>query len=287
MKHLFSVILCIESICAFAQPYDTIQVGYKTSVNMIFDSPVRRWDMGLGISIEGGIKIQDVLVENPVNSPERIKLAAGIKHFETTNLFVETEIAYYNFILTYNEQPINLLINVNMDKASIVKTKEKENRDAQNTIQKNHTDSLQYLTERIDDMDNDMTHIGLVSQKMMYYVGGIFVIDTYLIFKVFIKNEGNISYEIGFNGFFRGDKKGNKKRPRQEELLTPLYISNKEKTVIESGKSITKIYVFEKFTLRKDQQIYIQFWEEEPGERKAELVLRSKDILAAKMLSNE
>lgn len=285
MKYLYIMLLFIESTCAFAQSYDTIRIGYSTSVNMIFDSPVKRWDMGLGIRIEDGNEIRDVLVENSTNSPERIKLAAGIAHFETTNLFVETVKAYYNFILMYDDLPNNLLIKVDAAKASITKTKVENNPDVQNRIdRKNPTDSLIYYTEKIRDLENDFTNIGLVSQKMLFYISGLYVVDDYLIFKVIIKNEGNISFDIGFVGFFRGDKKGNKKRPRQEELLTPLYISNEEKEVIKSGEMIVKVYAFKKFTLRKNQHLYIQFWEGEPGERKAELVLRSKDILAAKAL---
>ena len=61
---------------------------------------------------------------------------------------------------------------------------------------------------------------------------------------------------MGFVGFFRGDKgkRGNKKRPKQDELLKPMYVSNEEKKVIESGEMIAKVYAFKKFTLSKNQK---------------------------------
>ena len=107
MRHWYLIILFFEVLPwrAFTQPYDTIKIGYSTSVNMIFSSPVKKWDMGLGLRIENGQEIRDVLVENTSESSKRIKLAAGIEHFEITNLFVETERAYYNFILEYEERP--------------------------------------------------------------------------------------------------------------------------------------------------------------------------------------
>ena len=272
---------------AFTQPYDTISIGYSTSVNMIFSSPVKKWDMGLGLRIENGQEIWDVLVENSNESSKRIKLAAGIKHFEITNLFVETEIAYYNFILKYEERPENLLIKVEVDNASIkkamvVESKDKElRRDSLFNI-----DSLKYYTTKIHGFKNDFTNIGQVSQKMLFYLGGIYVLGDHLFFKVYIKNGGNIKYDMGFVGFFRGDKgkRGNKKRPKQDELLKPMYVSNEEKKVIESGEMIAKVYAFKKFTLSKNQNLYLQFWEGNQGERKMELVLKSKDILAAKIL---
>ena len=45
--------LIFPALVGLSQPYDTLQVGYHTSVNLIFASPVLKWDMGLGVIVAG------------------------------------------------------------------------------------------------------------------------------------------------------------------------------------------------------------------------------------------
>ncbi len=287
-----------------SQPYDTLNIGYTTSVNLIFDSPVRKWDMGLGVRIEGGEKLWDVLVENPSESPERIKLAAGIEQFETTNLFVETESGYFNFILRYCEQPKVLLKMIKIEEASILKEKilnkgtsfdpsdpVKTSINSPSPLQyvsdgQAMGDSLGYYCETIQKFENDLSSIGKSSQKILFFLGGIYISGDHLFFKLYIKNSSNIEYDIGFVGFFKGDrgKRGNKKRPKQDELLTPIYVMNDNDIPVSAGEIISRVYAFEKFTLSKRQSLFIQLWEGEQGERKMELVVRGKNILEAKVI---
>ncbi len=291
MRHLYKFILLVP-LTAFkgnAQPYDTIKVGYSTSVNLIFSSTVKKWDMGLGTKIENGMEVRDVLVENTADSPERIKLAAGVENFETTNLFVETGDGYYNFILKYDDRPEILLIEISPGKASI--TKQKIEMTASHAGKRvidslAFMESLKNICEKIRGMSPDVTNVGQVSQKMLFYVGGIYITGEYLFFRIYIKNGGNIPYDIGFTGFFRGDKgkRGNKRRPSQIEMLSPLYIDNEERASVKNGEVVEKVYVLQKFTLSKAQKLYIQFWEGNQGERKVELILGSQDILKAKKI---
>lgn len=284
IRMLIFLILYMSCTGVAGQGYDTIRVGYSTSVNMIFDSPIVKWDMGLGVHMEDGQEVWDVLVSHSPSSPGRIKLAAGVEDFETTNLFIETEDAYYNFILTYDPQPVHLLLKIGREKASIRKEEAiaKDTTVGEITAEPT-TDSLIYLCSKIYENATDITDIGQVSQKMLFYLGGIYVSGNHLFFKVCIKNEGTIKYDLGFAGFFAADRgrSGNKRRPRQDELLTPVYIFNDQQKVVEQGEVVTKVYVFRKFTLDPRKHLYLQFWEGNGGERKAELVVKGKELLGA------
>ena len=283
MIRLLHILFGVIPLVTIAQPYDTIYLSYRTSVNIIFASPVEKWDMGLGVRMENGRIVSDVLVENPQTSRERIKLTAGIEHFPTTNLFVETTDAYYNFILLYKEWPENMLLKIDPQKASIIKEvfTDKKKHNSEDTV-----DSLEYFCKKVQDLDGEITSIGTSSQKMIYYLGGIYVKGDYIFFTIYIKNEGNVKYDLGYIGFSRKDKrkKINKNHPTQEEQLNPLLMTGEEKKVIESGRLLKKIYAFKKFTLSKSQSLSIEFWEGSQGLRKKELIVKSKDILKAKIL---
>ncbi|MEQ8880955.1 MAG: DUF4138 domain-containing protein [Cyclobacteriaceae bacterium] len=292
------LVILVNSIMlgkVYSQNYDTIPVGYTTSVNLIFDSPVKQWDMGLGLRVESGLQVWDVLVENSPESPSRIKLAAGIEEFKTTNLFVETTTAYYNFILKYEDRPGKLLYKIEIKQAEIIK----ENRtseirdnisqsvdhDAKNTLEKAATefDSLEYFAHRVLESEDSFNPIGKSSQQILFFLSGIYVRDDHLFFKLYLRNESNIPYDIGFIGFFKSDrgKSGNKKRPRQEEHLTPEFVLNEGMKTLESNTEIFKVMSLQRFTLDNRKRLYIQLWEGNGGERKIELVVKGKDLLKA------
>ncbi|MEQ8880904.1 MAG: DUF4138 domain-containing protein, partial [Cyclobacteriaceae bacterium] len=283
--------------------YDTIPVGYSTSVNLIFDSPVKQWDMGLGIRIEGGEQVWDVLVENSPESPKRIKLAAGIQGFKTTNLFVETTTAYYNFILKYEDRPGKLLYQIQLDQAEIIKVdrNQKSEISSENSKSDHHKpfipntetasrlDSIDYFSQKVLKREDSFNPIGKSSQQILFFLSGIYIRKDHLFFKLYIRNDSNIPFDIGFIGFFKSDRgrRGSKKRPIQEEHLTPVFINDEETKTLESKGEILKVFVFRKFTLSKRKRLYIQVWEGDQGERKIELSLKNKDILKATTLATE
>jgi len=281
----------------YSQNYDTIPVGYTTSVNLIFDSPVKQWDMGLGLRVENSQQVWDVLVENSPESPNRIKLAAGIEEFKTTNLFVETVTAYYNFILKYEDRPRKLLYQIQPDQAEITKetrTPKSEFRenisepDARNTKNVNNEtnvklDSLEYFSHLVLESEDSFNPIGKSSQQVLFFLSGIYIRDDHLFFKLYIRNDSNIPFDIGFIGFFKSDrgKSGNKKRPKQEEHLTPEFVLNADMKTLESNTEIFKVMSLKRFTLDNQKRLYIQLWEGNGGERKIELVVKGKNLLKA------
>ena len=277
---------------SYGQGYDTIRVGFYSSVNIIFDSPVEKWDMGLGVKMEDGQEVWDVLVEGA--SANRIKLAAGVQEFRTTNLFIETADAYYNFILKYDPDPRELLIKAGKDRASFLKEVTQDT-----TVSEEGTDpeKEQFLRTclRIAELNGSGVDIGREVDDIVFYMGGIYLSWDHLYFRVYIRNDGTIPFDVGYTGFFIGDKgAGNKRRAVDMEELRPVYtyrsardgllkdsVQEPDRSFerVDDGDMLEMVYVFRKFTLARERKLYIQFWEGDGGERKVELVVKGKDVL--------
>ena len=302
MKYGFIILvnfIVLNTVCG--QDYDTIPVGYTTSVNLIFDSPVKQWDMGLGLRVEGGQKVWDVLVENSQESQNRIKLAAGIKEFKTTNLFVETATAYYNFILKYEDRPRKLLYQIELDQAEILKEDRRQKtgdsikmsisvydkRPSATPNTDTKLDSIPFYCQKILRIEDGFNPIGKSSQQIHFFLSGIYIHDDLLFFKLFMRNDSSIPFDIGFIGFFKSDrgKSGNKKRPKQEEHLTPEFVLHEDMKSLKSNSEIFKVVTLKRFTLDKRKRLYIQLWEGSGGERKIELTVKGKDLLKANVIT--
>ena len=133
---------------------------------------------------------------------------------------------------------------------------------------------------------DDPTGIGEARQKMLFFLNGIYIDEEYLFIQLGIKNRGNIQFDLSYVGFFTGyrSKRGNKKKARQDETISPVFVYNDDLKVIDRDETLLRIYVFKRFTLVDGKKLYIQFWEGNGGERKVELAVRGNDILRAKRI---
>lgn len=250
------------------------------------------YDLGSGTRIENGAEVSDVIIGKV---GDRLKLAAAIERFETTNLFVETENAYFNVILVYSDQPKQLTYYQGDDRADRVKDPGKKQKESlakeESEMGKAKEEMILELT--LKDLANDVLEkgnvvpdIGESSQRMKYFLNGIYVKGDYLFFRVNVLNEGNVKYDLGYEGFFITDKKnkGTKKTPTQPEPLKTLLILNDEIKSVEKKQEISKVYVFKKFTLEPKKVFTIEFWEDGQGQRKVELIIPPDKLLSAKTI---
>ena len=158
----------------------------------------------------------------------------------------------------------------------------------QTASQKEVNDSLKYYSQIVLGNEDSFNPIGKSSQQILFFLSGIYIHKGHLFFKLYLRNDSSIPFDIGFIGFFKSDRgrKGSKQRPMQDEHLTPEFITDKERKSLESKGEILKVFVFRKFTLSKRKRLYIQLWEGDQGERKIELVVKGKDLLRAVPLAS-
>lgn len=292
IKRLGFSCLMFLPLCLSAQRYDTVRVGLLTTVHVVFNSTVMNYDLGSGTRIENGVEVSDLIISKV---GDRLKLAAAIERFETTNLFIETESAYFNLILVYDSRPKKLTHYLSDDRADRIKSpgKVKSETIAKQDLQIEQAKeekilelTLQDLSKEVANKGNVVPEIGESTQKMKYFLNGIYVKGDYLFFRVNVINEGNVKYDLGYEGFFINDKKnkGTKKTPTQPEPMKPLFIYNDEVKSVDKKEEVSKIYVFEKFTLEQKKVFTIEFWEDGKGQRKVELIIPPDKLLSAKTI---
>lgn len=277
---------------ANAQKYDTIKVGISTAVHLIFESPLRKAHIGLGEQIDAsGNRVKDIYTEIDSIDNQRLSLTAAIEMFETTNLFVETEEGYYNFILKYSTWPPNQLIPIFNSQATIQKKKgllEKKSKDITMKDPSSGNDTINQWTETILRKRSVDPTIGEINQKMQVYLNGIYVNEKYIFFRVTMKNNGNISFELG-NEFFQVveiESKGTRvKRAKEtDEQKETTFIKNNDQNKIDGKKEVSKVYVFKKFTVDTRKRFVIDLWEKSPGQRKFQLKIPAKELLKAELI---
>jgi hypothetical protein len=294
---IFFSLATFHCLMAFAQRYDTLEVGMMTTVHLVFESTVLEYDIGSGTRIETvngqEHEVTDALV---TKVGDRLKLAAAIADFETTNIFVETETAYFNFILKFAPRPKKLshyFADGDADRiksANATQTKMKAVSDAQLQADKQAQIlelTLKDLSEKVANEPNQVIEIGQESQRMKYFLNGVYVKGNFLFFRVNIANEGNVKFDLGYEGFFIKDKPNRGLKKTTKQIPTPLkvfIIYNNQIKTIERNQEVKKVYVFEKFTLEPKKIFTIEFWEDAQGQRKVELNISPNDILSAKTI---
>lgn len=286
---------------------DTIYLDITSTVHLIFKTTVLAYDLGSGAYIdESGNMISDVAYEANGN---RIKLAPMVSHFETTNFFVETKEAYYNFILMYKEGPKSYVITVPQSEAVAMKEIPTEtkgvdqqalfggapvttavaiNPGANSTAQeaKPKLGTPKEVCEKIVGLKQKGTIVGTTSQKVNYWIDGVYVQGGLIYFKVNVENLGNIVYDWGYTGVFirdKGKKTLKSNSVIQEEQFDPVFTYNEHIKEVGRKDRVFKVIVFEKFTIESDKVLSFEFWEIE-GERKVILEVRSTHLLEAERI---
>lgn len=265
--NLTLLIACLTSYGLRAQDYDIIEIPVLKTVHLVFETKIIDMDVG-----SPKIDLRDM--------GTRLSIYAKESDFKTTNLFIETQDCYYNFVLVYNENPKFLLKKYGIDKATLVKEKKPIKTE---TAELREDDNITAEARIVSGFRGDLTVIGVQEEKMVFYVDGIYAKGDHIFLRVNIENQGNIRYDIDFIRFVtRGNgKRASRKTASQEEVLEPVKILNQEIKSVNNGEKILKVFVFEKFTIESKKRLFIEFWEVN-GDRELEIKIRSRDLLEAR-----
>lgn len=288
MKNLLSIIILIGSYTAHAQfDQDTVYIDDLSSVHLIFSSTIIKADIGHGQLLdEEGNEIELVAVQT---DGLRLKFSAIYPEFPSTNVFVETELNYYSFILAFSPGAKPYVIP--MDPKSAVTHKVSAKSSAKVVIQKeveeiSRDTEFKLRCEKIEHMKGSLID-GISTSTIGIWADGVYVDkdSEFMYITLNIHNRADVAYHWGYTAFF-SRKKGNKSTRSEvveEEEFKPIFEYNKDKIDIESDQFVRKVYVFPKFNIDKEKVLSIEIWEDK-GERKTLLELRSKDILNAELI---
>lgn len=256
---------------------DTIDVPFDKSVLIFFPDSIVDDDLGSNKYLY-------------VKEKNKYKLGAVKREGPESSLYIETADGYYYyFLLRYNNSSHRPPIKMDTSKA-IGRHKPKEEKKPTITIEvvkQRQKDSVNMnfkkLCENIISRPAEISNIGMMAQKVIYYLESVYVRGDKIYFQVSIENKSNSYYDIDFESFYIKSKKNTKIKDAvlQETKLEPIYVYNSSLMRIDGKSKVTKVFVFEKFTISNKKYINVELWEKN-GERNIAFKISPNTVLQAK-----
>jgi len=281
-----SFYVCVISI-ANAQ-YDTLLVSDSNAILLVFDRDL------VG---EFGNNDYEVVVNG-----NRIKLYALKKNAKNSFLSVSVEGGgEFYFMLKYSTEVEKLIYNFTEktfthtgsgkegdNKFSSVKTRgiEKKDIEGPGENQIGSMDTLKVLTKLAMENKDKIDGYAVMVKKMGFWISNIYVYGEYFFFKLGIRNDSNVNYNLGFFDLISGDKKDFTKKeasggPHRLEILK--VYPEIELPVINKGEEYIFVVVTKVEITNKNEIIKISANEINRG-RRLEFDLPGKRLLKAKIL---
>jgi len=257
---------------ATLKPYK-MQVTYNKTSHLLFPSRIRYVDLGSDLLIASKAE--------PVSNVLRIKSA--VKDFEDeTNFSVITEDGkFYSFDVYYSSYPDAL----SYDLLKMQRSNERQY--IADVLFEDLTGSSSSLTELImenlyEKSSKTIKHISSRSYGIQFSVRALHVNDNKFYFKLQIRNNSNVSFDIDLINFKIVDKKNLKRTVVQDKPLEPLRVYMPV-TSASHHSDISGVYLLDQFTLLKDQVLEIEILEKNGG-RHQKVQLENKDLINARLI---
>ncbi len=253
-------------------PYK-MQVTYDKTTHLLFPSPIRYVDLGSGYLTAG--KTEDI--------GNILRIKAAVKDFEIeTNFSVITKDGrFYSFDVVYDPYPDIL----SYDLSKLHMNTEKEN-SPEVLFEELKGDSSSLTDHTMKTLQNSAKrstrHIHAKNDGVYFSLKSLNTFRGKFYFVLQIKNSRTINYDIDFIHFKITDKKNLKQTAVQEKVVYPVRIYSPV-TNVESHSTVESVYLFDQFTLLKDQILNIEIFEKNGG-RHQRLKVKNRDLVRAKMI---
>ena len=251
-----------------------IEVTFSKTVHILFPSEVKYVDLGS----------YDIIADKATGAENVVRIKSAVKGFEgETNFSVITgDGSFYSFLVSYEEEPEAL--NINMD--SRFPTESSTEGSAVRVTELGEEDpsviaSLMYTVHRLD--RRDVKHIGCRQFGMQALLKGIYVHKDLIFFHVSLTNNSNVPFDVDFVRFKIVDKKIAKRTAQQETYIEPVRTLN-ALTRIE-GKSTGRIvYAFPKIVIPDDKLLEVEIYEKGGG-RHQRFYIENSDLVDARIVN--
>ena len=252
----FLAVMAFFSGPSFAQnDTSSIDVTYTKTTSILFDYPI--------INVDRGSK--DVLAQKVEGTENALQVKAARRSFPETNLTVVTgDGAIHHFLVNYTDNPASQIYS--SDKS--VKLEKGVN-----------SKVLLDICQRIRNHSKGRTFAKKRKNKMSLHVKGIYISDDMIFYRINIRNNSNIDYDVQSLKFFINDKQRVKRTASQEFESIPVFVYNK-KSKIKGESTISTIYVLKKFTIPDAKALDIEMFEKDGG-RNLNVRIENRDIIRA------
>jgi len=244
---------------------DSLSITCTKTTSIVFPYAIKSVDRGS----------QDILVQKAKGFENVLQVKAAVECFKETNLTVITSDGkLYCFLVSYNEQPEFFNIQVTKD----------ENGAPVNAFSFNGANAEELKQFSILALAHRKKLGGVKDYQstIRFRLTGLFIHEGILYYRITIKNDSNINYDIEQLRFFIRDQKKAKRTASQEIELTPVFVDSPV-TQVRANTENTVIYALPKFTIPEKKYLAIQLMEKNGG-RHLELRVKDRTILKSVLL---
>lgn len=240
-----------------------ISVAFFKTSHLIFDSPIKYFDAG-----------SDRIICDKVEGVENILKvkAAQMGLFETNVTVITHSGAYYSFIVTYNETPNKLNINLcsGLNETFDYEAFKHPEKIIFSDTYYTEAEMISFSKKIIDlAKKKSIQHIADKVGKVEFKLTNIAYKEGNIIFCVNMKNTSPLDYVVDYMKFYLRDKAKRKKEVSQEIEVKPNFayverqgISNETKLGV-SGGEFNFVFMIPKFSMATDKVLEIDIVEKE------------------------
>lgn len=276
---LLTIIWLPTLLYGSSDEYYRIEVGFMKTTHITFPSKVKYVDLGSNYLIAG--KADET--ENVI----RVKAAyKGFK--EETNFSVICEDgSFYMFLVTYNDHPDTLYYEMK----PITATADNRPQNQEEVILKDVVGESPVMLNMIirsiyRKNEREITHLGERKDRIEATIRGIYVHNDIMYLHLYMKNTGNISYDIDDVKFIIEDKKKLKRTASQKMFVAPVRQYNGDRAErINPRQAYHIVYAFRKFTISPDKILLLEIMEKNGG-RNLNIVVKHSDLIGASPVKN-
>jgi conjugative transposon TraN protein len=246
-----------------------LEITYNKTSNLVFPSPIASIDRGS----------PDIIAQKAGGAENILRVKAGIKGFEETNLSVITgDGKLYSFLVCYAAQPPYLSVNLTLPEKAFL-PQAGTTPDVSTPVD---AKGLHGLSERALHQQSNV-RVRTKRAKMEAVLEGLYVKENLLFFRLQLHNHSSIGYDLEGLRFSIRDSKVAKRTASQEVEVPPVLITGGEGGVNGKGKA-SLVAVLPKQTLPDGQYLHIDV-AERGGGRHLSLKVKDRLLLKAKLLS--
>lgn len=268
--NLFGQTSILFSKSSYILPYKLEVTTNKTS-NLVFPSAIASIDRGS----------QDIIVEKAVGVENILRIKAGIKIFEETNLTVITnEGRLYSFIVSYNSIPSYLNVNISND-APANRNESNQSVEAVVPAVLNAQDLKKYCQKSLVQKSN-IHWLYDEESKISLALTGFYVKDNTMFCSLRVENDSRINFDIDQLRIYIRDKNQSKRTATQEIEIFPLYI-HQDSSRIKGKTKETLVIAVPKFTIPNGKFLAVEIMERN-GSRHLALKVKNRHVVKARGL---
>ncbi|RYC66496.1 conjugative transposon protein TraN [Spirosoma sordidisoli] len=238
-----------------------VELAFNKTVSIIFPAPVRSVDLGS----------RDIIADKAADVENVLKVKANQIGFNETNFSVITaDGKFYSFVVSYNESPVALALNLAATGQPITSTTQNIGSGSVHFAGAAASQSeMAVASDRILHKARRLLRIGATGSKMAVKLKGLYVKDNVLYYRLAFRNRSNLNYDLDFVRFFIVDKTIAKEASHQEIEVRPIYVHNDPIRTVKGHSQVEKVFAFQSFTLPADKVLQIQTGEQNGGRQLA------------------